>query len=277
MTVAGNKVLFVLAHADDETLLAGALIAKLAGIGNAVTVLCLAPGDADRNRRLHRACEILGVSKVETSRYAEGAMWPDEAQESSSPRRADRTGDRSLEPVLGAAPIPDLAARIGGRIAELDPDVVITHSHYGDYGHADHAVTNLATALAFESAAGQRARLYALAWPKGLVALNARLMKLGGRDLKRMGPDGRFDLSKSIRSGLNASPTVSINVGSKLGLRREASQFYAKEISKGPLAFRLLEGLPIRIQKIFLGKARLTLLRSPAGFDAGNATSGELL
>ena len=98
-------MLLVLAHADDETLLAGALIATLTGIGNEVTVLCLAPGDADRKRRLQGACDILGVSKVETLRYAGGAMWPDEAQDSNSLSRADRTGDRALEPVLGAAPV----------------------------------------------------------------------------------------------------------------------------------------------------------------------------
>ena len=89
------KILMVFAHADDETLLAGALIAKLVADGNNVTVLCLAPGDDDRTSRLHKACEALGVATVETLRYSERVMWPDELDEASTARE-----DIKLMPVL---------------------------------------------------------------------------------------------------------------------------------------------------------------------------------
>ena len=39
------RVMMVFAHADDETLLAGALISKLVRDGHDVKVLCLAPGE----------------------------------------------------------------------------------------------------------------------------------------------------------------------------------------------------------------------------------------
>lgn len=271
-----TRVLTIFAHADDETLLAGALIAKLVSIGHEVKVLCLAPGGAERTQRLRSACEVLGVSAVETFRYAAGAMWPEEkndpeAHPSEMRQQGGPGDDQMLAPVLATAPVSDLAGRIGGRISEYDPDVVITHSRYGDYGHADHAATYQATVQAFEVSAGERSRLYALAWPNFLVGLNSRLMKIGGRDIRRMGPDGRFNLPMALRSPGASGTSVTIEVADMLGLRRVASRWYALEISKGPLPLRILERLPLWIQKWFLGTARLTVVRAPTGFSPGGS------
>ncbi|MCH8116219.1 MAG: PIG-L family deacetylase [Chloroflexi bacterium] len=269
-----SRVLMVFAHADDETLLAGALIAKLVSVGHEVKVLCLAPGGGERIQRMRNACEVLGVAAVETFRYAEGAMWPDELETHRVRLPETRLYEivdhhQTLAPVLATAPTADLAGRIGGRISEYRPDLVITHSRYGDYGHADHAATYLAVVRAFEASAGMRARLYALAWPSFLVSLNSRLMKIGGRDISRMGPDGRFDLPLAIRSHSASDAGVTLEVADMLRLRRVASRWYAPEISKGPLVLRLLERLPIRLQQTVLGRARLTLVRAPAGFTPG--------
>ena len=262
------RVLMVFAHADDETLLAGALIAKLVSVGHEVKVLCLAPGGGERIQRLRNACEVLGVSAVETLRYAGGAMWPDDTR--GATRLHENPGDgQSLAPVLATAPRGDVAARIGGRISEYDPDLVITHSRYGDYGHADHVATHQATILAFETTAGERSRLYALAWPNFLVSLNTRLMKIGGRDIRRMGPDGRFDLALAVRSAPDSGASVTIGVADMLRIRRAASRWYSAEMSRGPLPLRILERLPLWLQRTVLGGAQLTLLRAPGGFTPG--------
>jgi len=129
-----SKILVVFAHAYDETLLAGGLIVKLVSDGNNVTVLCLAPGDDDRTSRLHKACEVLGVAAVETLRCVEEAMWRDELDEVSNARE-----DFKLLPALSVVPVDDLVSRVSGRISEINPDVVITHSVHDDYGHPDHA------------------------------------------------------------------------------------------------------------------------------------------
>ncbi|MCZ6538229.1 MAG: PIG-L family deacetylase, partial [Chloroflexi bacterium] len=260
----------VVAHADDETLLAGALIAKLVSIGHEVSVLCLAPGGGERTQRLRNACEVLGVSSVETFRYTGGVMWPEdtgspETRPSQAHLRENGGDDRTLAPVLATAPVGDLAGRIGGRISENDPDIVITHSRYGDYGHADHAATHLATVLAFETSASERSRLYALAWPSFLVSLNGRLMKIGGRDIRRMGPNGQFDLLQAInvaataRSLVPGGTDVTVRVADMLKVRRAASRWYADEMSRGPLPLRILERLPVWLQRTVLGRARLTL------------------
>jgi hypothetical protein len=182
-------------------------------------------------------------------------------------------------PVLATAPTADLAARIGGRISAFGPDIVITHSGYGDYGHADHAATHRATVRAFEAFADKHSRLYALAWSKFLVRLNSRLMKLGGRDIRHMGPDGRFDLSRGISlafSGTSSSSVkggnvISVGVADMLTIRRTASRWYVAEISRGPLPLRILEKLPVWLQRTVLGKARLRLVRGPHGFTPGES------
>lgn len=218
------KILVVFAHADDETLLAGALISKLVYDGHEVRALCLAPGDDDRTERLRKACDVLGVSTVETLRYSEGEMWPDEPGD-----HAEANSGQEVAPRLSTVPMADLAARIGGRFAEFNPEIVITHSVYGDYGHADHAAVHRATLHAVEqvSALTQRnLRLYALEWPRWVVRLNARLMGVGGRKIHRMGHDGRFNLSMALRA--SGGSQLSIEVGDHLAVRRRASRWYSK-------------------------------------------------
>lgn len=105
----------VFAHADDETLLAGALIARLASDGHNVTVLCLAPGDDDRTKRLHKACEVLGVTTVETLRYSRGVMWRDELDQVSNARE-----DLKLTPTLSVVPVGHIVNRVSGRISEIN-------------------------------------------------------------------------------------------------------------------------------------------------------------
>ena len=256
---SGQRVMMVFAHADDETLLAGALIAKLVSDGHDVKVLCLAPGDDDRIRRLRRACLALGVSAVETLRFSESPMWPDDADETR------KLPTKHLSPQLSLVPITELAYKVAGRISEHAPDVVVTHSSYGDYGNCDHAATFCATKLATESVGDEAIRFYSLGWARWMVGGNARLMRLSGRSIRRMGPDGSFDMWLAlIRS---KSPSITIDVSAELGVRRKASRWYGAEIAKGPLPMRLLERVPLILQRSFLGKARLRVEMAPEGFD----------
>jgi len=259
----------VFAHADDETLLAGALISKLVRGGSDVRVLCLAPGDEDRESRLRSACEVLGVSSVETLRYSEGAMWPDES---------GRASTADLGHMLSTAPVSDLVGRIRGRIVEYEPNVIVTHSPYGDYGHADHAAVYRGTFLAAESILnsdlkfGEKTlRVYSLDWPKWIVRLNARLMRLGGRNTRRMGTDGRFSLPLALQTTRGIS--ISMNVAGELSVRQRASRWYAPEIAKGPLPMQMLERLPLFAQRVFLGKARLRLVLGSIERDANSESA----
>jgi hypothetical protein len=162
----------------------------------------------------------------------------------------------------------DLSGRISGRIVEFDADIVITHSPYGDYGHADHAAVSRATRRAVRGislSSESNIRLYELEWPRWVVRLNGILMKLGKQDLRRMGHDGNFDFLDAMRGSTGYSHSLDVSTG--LLKRRRASVWYEREIAEGPLPMRILERLPIRVQQLFLGKARLNMIVAPAGFD----------
>ena len=98
-------------------------------------------------------------------------------------------------------------------------------------------------------------RLYCLDWPRPLVRLNLRLMRLSGRDITRMGPNGKFNLEQAVA---NAPPaTESLNLAPFLRTRKAASRFYSDQISVGPPLLRALEYAPVLLQRPFLGRARL--------------------
>ena len=206
-------------------------------------VLCAAPGGDKSKQKLTDACRVLGIGNVGTLRYHGSPMWPETRREPQSSLR------------LAEAHVDDIAARIAGHIAAFAPDTVITHSTYGDYGHVDHAAVCAATIRAVVQANSQSTRLYCLDWPRRLVGLNLRLMRLMGRDITRMGPNGEFDLHRALANAPAA--TEAIDVAAHLKTRKAASRFYSDEISLGPPPLKALENAPVLLQRLVLGRARL--------------------
>jgi N-acetyl-1-D-myo-inositol-2-amino-2-deoxy-alpha-D-glucopyranoside deacetylase len=158
-----ERVLFVHAHPDDESIATGGTIATLVDRGAGVTVLTctrgergeVIPGDlahlldshdalaAHREGELDRAMGILGVGD---HRYlgAAGARWAGKA-----PRRYVDSGMvwgalgaervEHLDPdSLAAAEFGEVASDIAAVITDVRPDVVISYNAYGGYGHPDH-------------------------------------------------------------------------------------------------------------------------------------------
>ena len=238
-----RRILGVFAHPDDETLLAGALLARYAAAGVDTGVLCAAPGDDRSKQKLADACRALGIGNIATLRYQGSPMWP------------ESYGIPTPSLRLAEAQIDDIAARIAGHIAAFEPDTVITHSTYGDYGHVDHAAVCAATIRAVVQENTRSTRLYCLDWPRLLVGLNLRLMRLMGRDITRMGPNGEFDLAGAVANAPAATETI--DVAAFLKTRKAASRFYSDEISLGPPPLRALENAPVLLQRLVLGRVRL--------------------
>ncbi len=149
----------------------------------------------------------------------------------------------------------DLAGRIAGQISEFQPDAVLTHSTYGDYGHPDHAAVCSAVIRAMREMQPSSARLFTLSWPDRLVRLNLRMMRLRGADVTRMGPHGDFNLAQAVADAPKRS--LSVEVSQWLGIRKAASRVYLEEISRGPLPLRMLERAPVALQRVALGRMGL--------------------
>lgn len=168
-----ERVLFVHAHPDDESISTGATIATLVDRGASVTVLTLTRGErgdvipADlqhlvdapeqlgsaREAELAEAMRILGVTDHrilgnpdarwqgrEPRRYVDSGM-------SWGKRGAQASG--ILDPdSLTAAGAGEVAADIAAVLIDVEPDVVVTYAADGGYGHPDHVRAHEATRTA---------------------------------------------------------------------------------------------------------------------------------
>lgn len=173
MTVRAERVLFVHAHPDDETLATGSTIATLTAAGAQVTVLTCTRGElgevipddlqhltgaglaAHREHELDAAMTALGVTDHRFLGQP-GARWADRA-----PRRyldsGMRWGKRGPIPVdrpdagsLVAADVGEIAADIAAVLIATEPDVVVSYAADGGYGHPDHVRVHEATRTAAE-------------------------------------------------------------------------------------------------------------------------------
>ncbi len=146
---AGQRLVAVVAHPDDETFGCGSLLAQSAAAGAEVVVICATRGEAGERRpdpttdawplgllrefELCQAAEVLGVSDVVLLDHHDSGF------DGPPPTGA-----------LVEVPHDDLVSELTDQLASLDPDVVLTLD--GCDGHRDHikvrdAVTESVTRL----------------------------------------------------------------------------------------------------------------------------------
>jgi N-acetyl-1-D-myo-inositol-2-amino-2-deoxy-alpha-D-glucopyranoside deacetylase len=150
LAAAGEHLVVVVAHPDDETFGCGSLIAHAADAGATVTVICATRGEAGervpsdetdhlplgdvRERELFAAAAVLGVDAVELLSFVDSG-W-----------------DGPIAPgTLCAAPIEDVADLLARRLKASAATVVVIID--GSDGHRDH----LHIRRAVEHALGQMA------------------------------------------------------------------------------------------------------------------------
>jgi N-acetyl-1-D-myo-inositol-2-amino-2-deoxy-alpha-D-glucopyranoside deacetylase len=168
-----ERVLFVHAHPDDETLATGATIATLIDSGAAVTVVTCTRGELGevippelqhlsgdalgehRMTELGAALAILGVTDHrvlgesnarwegrEARRYLDSGMrWA-----ADGARAVDEPDPRSLS----AAELGEVASDIAAVVSAVTPDVIVSYAADGGYGHPDHVRAHEAARLAAE-------------------------------------------------------------------------------------------------------------------------------
>lgn len=168
-----ERVLFVHAHPDDETLATGATIATLVDSGAVVTVVTCTRGELGevipdalqglsgaalgehRVKELEAALAVLGVTDHRMLGEP-NARWQDR-----EPRRyldsGMRWGAAGAEPLdspdglsLAAAEEGEVAADIAAVILDVEPHVVVSYAADGGYGHPDHVRAHEAARTAAE-------------------------------------------------------------------------------------------------------------------------------
>lgn len=133
------SVLGVFAHPDDESLLAGGVLAQHAAAGacTAVVTATWAP-DSPRAAELADALAVLGAGAPRMLGYRD-------ARNASSAPGQSRWCDVNLDEAI---------AQVVSHIRQIRPAVVVTHDVLGQLtGHPDHRRTHQVTLLAVEAAA----------------------------------------------------------------------------------------------------------------------------
>jgi len=204
-----KKVLLsVLAHPDDESFGMGGTLAKYAGQGVDVHLICATRGEAGevapeylegfssiaelREQELNCAVEQLGINPVHLLSYRDSGM----------------TGsiDNENPQALMNAPLEQVAGEIAEYIRKIKPQVVLTFDPIGGYRHPDHIFIHEAATRAFELAGDssyqgnyppyQPAKLFYHTIPRYFIRFNIRLLKLLGKDPSKYGKNKDIDLTQ---------------------------------------------------------------------------------
>ena len=252
MKRARPKLLAVFAHPDDETFLAGPLLAKYAAEGTEVGLVCATlphsePQKGQRQAELEAAASVLGIISLHFLGYSDSPMRAIEALPAGS---------------LAAAPAEEVAEAVLGVLRTFLPQVVVTDAAYGAYGHPDHILVHRATLHAVQrfAAASDAAplRLYAMAYPLGLVRLWVRAMRWTGVDVRRLAGRDDINLEQLVRGSYPLSARV--DVRPYVGHRKAAGQQHQSQLASAPWPLKLLERAPIWAQQWAFGHTHLTRL-----------------
>jgi LmbE family N-acetylglucosaminyl deacetylase len=138
------------AHPDDEALLTGGTLARVAAEGHRVVLVVATAGEAGltatssppsalgtrRIAELRRSAELLGCARVELLGY------PDSGSAAAAP------GSRGATPTFAQCDPQEPAARLAAILREEAADVLTVYDEHGGYGHPDHVQVHRVGVLA---------------------------------------------------------------------------------------------------------------------------------
>ena len=222
------RLMSVHAHADDESITMGGLLATCADRGIRTANVCCTDGKLAtivaedmpeestrprlaeiRQEELRAACAILGVGEVHFLGYGDSGMWGADTNQ--------------LPDAFWKADVDEAVGRLVALIRRFRPHVVVTYDGAGGYGHPDHIQTHRVTLLAVEAAhlktlypdAGEPWRvtkLYYTSLPLSFLRKAAALAKAAGmpppfgidnpEDLPFVTPDEWITTTVDVRDGI---------------------------------------------------------------------------
>ncbi len=243
-----GSVVAVVAHPDDESLIAGGTLALAADAGARAGAVSLTRGDLGpiSNPRLATR-ETLGAVREGELRAAAavlGLSW-----------------SACLDLPDGELPWVDLdvaAEQLAGLLARHRPSALLTFGEDGLYGHPDHAAAGQVAGLAADRLEAQGAdaiSIYEAAWSPGVVA--ALAAAAGERGL----PADLWGLEPEAFGAEGKPATLVIDVGGVLPKKLAALRAHLTQLGEA----HLLAALPDDLAMQFLSKEPWRLARGPDG------------
>jgi N-acetyl-1-D-myo-inositol-2-amino-2-deoxy-alpha-D-glucopyranoside deacetylase len=248
-------MLLVHPHPDDESILTGGAILLARAAGTRVVLVTATRGERGgvsqhclaevRSAELRAACSLLGIDRHVFLGYRDSGTEP--ALASADPRS------------FTGAPLAEVAGRLAHLLREERPEVVITATPDGTYGHPDHVRAHDATVAALallEDEGWHPVRVAMVALPRGPIAVVAQGMLALG-----LGPRRWLQ-----RRAAGPGPTCLIRLGHGLERKRSAVRAHASQL-RGTLA--LVVRWPLLFRVVF-GVERFRLAPAP-GIGPGMA------
>ena len=228
----------VVAHPDDETFGCGSLLLHAAGRGALTAVCCATRGEAGgdgadlgdvRERELHDAASVLGVSKVDLLDF----------------RDSDMSGDPAPG-TLVAAPLEEVVAAVRRAVTDFEPDVLVTLD--ASDGHRDHLRMREATVAAAEACGVPTVYLSCL--PRSLLQRWIEHMRSERPDIGHLDPE-----VAAIGTPDDRLTTV-IPAAEHLAARERAIAVHRSQTSP-------FDGLPTDLRTAFLDTVHLQRVLPP--------------
>jgi LmbE family N-acetylglucosaminyl deacetylase len=249
-----KKILFSLAHPDDESFGSGALIGRYVSEGADVYYIVgtdgaagtVAPeyiekfGSVKAVRASEMACaaKTLGFKEVFDLGYGDSGMMGSE--------------DNNNPTCLWQADETEVTGKIVKILREVQPQVVITFDKFGGYGHPDHIFMHRATTRAFIAAsdpdqfpeagpAYSPQKLYYGRMPRALIRFFILMIRLQGQNPRQIGVNKDMDM---IAVAQNIPPlTTQIDVAKWMHVWEAASACHASQMSPATTTPRLIRQL----------------------------------
>jgi LmbE family N-acetylglucosaminyl deacetylase len=216
------------AHPDDETLLTGGTLARVAAEGHRVVLVTATLGEAGlaagppgealaarRHAELLAAATALGCARVETLGYLDSGLHGD-----------FRPGTGTAERRFADVPVEEAAERLAAILRDERADILTSYDRHGGYGHPDHVQVHRVGAAAARLA-GTPVVLEATVDQRALRPLLA-LSRLVGRLLPAL-PLGSAGPVFADRARL----THAVDVRAYLGPKRAALRAHASQTEGG--------------------------------------------
>jgi LmbE family N-acetylglucosaminyl deacetylase len=232
------------AHPDDEALLTGGTLARLAAEGHRTVIVVACdgamgdarePGALVRLDELRAAARVLGVARVHHLGYADSGhgalLFPDPP-------------DR---PRFVRAPLEEAAKRLAAVLAEEQADLLLSYDAAGGYGHRDHVRVHEVGALAAELTG---VRVLEATVPREPVV---RI----GKALQAVRVLRRYDFSDASWFGSpRAAITHRYDVRRYAGLKQAALAEHRSQLGKGRsgVLFRILVRMPTPLFAVLGGR-----------------------
>jgi LmbE family N-acetylglucosaminyl deacetylase len=247
------------AHPDDESITTGGVMLQAKAAGHRVVLVTCTRGEEGeiyglgedvrprlgeiRQQELEWACAMLGVDRLDLLGYRDSGMAG--------------TSPNSHPDSFYRAPLTEAATRVARLLEEERPDVVVTYTPDGTYGHPDHVKAHQVTIAALdllERGGWQPAKTYWHALPRSLAAQATQRLRIMGQDphpaLGRVGvPDHEV--------------TTEVDVSRFLGRKLEAVAAHA---SQNPPD--LMTAMTGQVLEAMQGKEHFMCVRSLAPVSA---------